>query len=250
MSTKDKIIQALEAAKGEYISGEKLAEDLGVSRNAIWKGINELKKNGYPIDSVKNKGYRLQKNSDIVSKAGIVMYLGNKAEKGGMKKMVENLYVYDSIDSTNTQAKRNVYFEGYELTHKTIIVAKSQSKGQGHMGSDFASPEGGIYLSIILDPKALKESEAVNKTISDIAMSVIKEMYKAEVKREKFNSLFVGDKKVCGILTDAVSELETGEYKSFISGVGIRADILGKISGVEPSKNLVIAKLMEEIAKM
>ena len=81
MNTKENIILALEASKGEYVSGESLAENLGVSRNAVWKGVNELKKNGYPIDSVRNKGYKLNASSDIVSKAGITMYLGRKAQK-------------------------------------------------------------------------------------------------------------------------------------------------------------------------
>jgi BirA family biotin operon repressor/biotin-[acetyl-CoA-carboxylase] ligase len=250
MNTKENIILALEASKGEYVSGESLAEDLGVSRNAVWKGVNELKKTGYPIDSVRNKGYKLNASSDIVSKAGITMYLGRKAQKSTIKKMLDNLYVYDEIDSTNNQAKRNVYFEGYQLTHKTIVIAKSQSAGQGHKGSSYDSPEGGIYLSIILDPKSLRKDEPVNITISDIVCNVIEKMYQVQVQRKEYNAIFVGKKKVSGILTDAVTELETGEYKSFISGVGIRADILGEISGVTPSKNEIIAVLMEEFSKM
>ena len=75
MSTKDRVIQALEKSKGEYISGEKLAGDLAVSRNAVWKAVNDLKKQGYAIDSVKNRGYMLSESSDIISKAGVELCL-------------------------------------------------------------------------------------------------------------------------------------------------------------------------------
>ena len=83
MNTREKVIAALEKEKGAYVSGEALAKTCNVSRNAIWKSINELRKSGYPIESVNNRGYKLDEGSDIISKAGICMYLQMKEEHEG-----------------------------------------------------------------------------------------------------------------------------------------------------------------------
>lgn len=250
MNTKEKIIQALEEAKGEYISGESLAEIYDLSRTAIWKGINELKKEGYPIESVRNRGYKLSESSDIISKAGIALCLKETVRTKKISGMLDRLYVYDSLDSTNTQAKRELFFGDFGNSHKTVIVAKSQSSGRGHRGSGFESPEGGIYFSMILDPGELPKGEPVTGNAANIVTEVLEKMYGVKVRRKKDNSLYIGKEKVCGILTEAVSDLETGVYSSFIVGIGIRADKLGSLSDCNPSKNAVIASLMERFDRI
>ena len=75
MSSKDKVLEFLELNKESYISGEAMATSLGLSRNAIWKAINELRKAGYEIDAISNKGYKLKEGNDILSEAGIISYL-------------------------------------------------------------------------------------------------------------------------------------------------------------------------------
>ncbi len=250
MNTIDKIIQALEAAKGEYVSGESLAEEFGLSRNAIWKGINELKKDGYPIESVRNKGYMLPGDSDMISKAGIALCLGNELRSRSLSGMIDNLYVYDELDSTNIQARRELLLDDFDIVHKTVIIAKTQSLGRGHRGTLFDSPDGGIYLSMILDPAKLHRPGSVTGDVADIVTTVLEELYGIRVVKKKDNSLYTDKEKICGILTEAVSDLETGVYSSFIVGVGIRADVLGKASESKPSRNRVIASLMMRFAKM
>lgn len=250
MSTKEKIIRALEEAKGEYVSGESLADQFGLSRNAIWKGINELKKNGYPIESVRNKGYMLSESSDIISKTGIVLCLGEKDISGVLKEMLDHLYVYESLDSTNMQARRELLLDGFDMVHKTVIIAKTQSSGRGHRGTLFDSPDGGIYLSVFLDPAELRKPESVTGDVADIVTAVLEESYGIKAVRKKDNSIYMGKEKVCGILTEAMSDLETGVYSSFIVGIGIRADMLREASGGRPSKNMVIASLLTGIARM
>ena len=100
MNTREKIVAALEAAKGDYISGEELAESIGVSRNSVWKAIKTLKEQGYNIDAVTNKGYKLSSYSDIISREGISLYLKDK-------KLADCIEVYDEIGSTNDLANLN-----------------------------------------------------------------------------------------------------------------------------------------------
>ncbi len=250
MNTREKIIQVLEENKGRYVSGERLAESFGLSRNAIWKSINELKTAGYPIESVRNKGYMLSKTADIISKAGIVQYLRDKVNDGLTDDMTDKLYVYEDLDSTNTQALREIVFDRNEVLHKTVIVAKRQSMGRGHQGTGFDSPAGGIYLSIILDPKKLISTDPITKKVSEMTIDTVEGLYKVKIDKKKDSSLYVGKEKICGILTEAVSDLETGTYSCFIVGIGIRSDMLRRISARRPSKNLVIATLLAKFAEL
>lgn len=250
MNTKEKIIQALENAKGEYVSGESLAERFGLSRNAIWKGINELKKDGYPIESVRNKGYMLSASSDIISKAGIALCLEEQGGSKVLKKMLDDLHVYEELDSTNIQARRELLLDGFDIVHKTVIIAKTQNSGRGHRGSCFDSPDGGIYLSVILDPSKLKDPGSVTDTVAGLVMSVIESQYGIRVTGKKDNSIYMGKEKICGIMTEAVSDLETGVYSCFIVGVGLRADKLRSASDLKPAGNRVIASLLAGFAGM
>ena len=250
MNTKEKIVQALEAAKGEYVSGEALAEEFGVSRNAVWKGINELRKDGYPIGSVRNRGYLLPADSDMISKAGIALCLEKELNSRALSGMLDNLHVYDELDSTNIQARRELLLGGFDIVHKTVIVAKTQSSGRGHRGTLFDSPDGGIYLSMILDPAKLHGKDPVTLTVADIVTAVLEEQYGIKAVKKKDNSIYMGREKICGILTEAVSDLETGVYSCFIVGIGIRADMLRNASGSGPSRNRVIASLMKGFAKI
>ena len=81
MKTKEKILEILEQNKGSFVSSRILTEKINVSRNAIWKAVNDLKDSGYEIDSVTNKGYMLLKTSDIISLQGIESYLIDKEKK-------------------------------------------------------------------------------------------------------------------------------------------------------------------------
>ena len=78
MSSKDKVLEFLENNKEDYISGEAMASSLGLSRNSIWKAINELRKSGYNIDAISNKGYKLAGSNDILSAAGIISFLNDE----------------------------------------------------------------------------------------------------------------------------------------------------------------------------
>ena len=245
MNTRERVIEALERAKGEYVSGEVLAGSCGISRNAIWKAVAGLRKNGYAITSVRNRGYMLEQETDILSKAGICLYL-NKGT--GEAKTAYRILVYDELDSTNNEAKRNLIFGDRSILHKTVIAAKRQTAGRGHGGSRFSSPDGGIYLSIILEPEKLKEPGIpVSEKASSAVQSVLEELFGTVLEKKKDSSLYAGGEKVCGILTEGISDLETGKYSNYIVGIGIYAEKLQNGKTASPRKNEIAAGILKKL---
>lgn len=214
MTVKQAVISALEGSRGEDISGEALAKRLGVSRAAVWKAINSLKEQGYPIDSANNRGYRLAGDADILSEEGIRLHLSKAAAQA-------EVAVFDEIDSTNLEAKRRA-MSGESKS--CIIVANSQTLGRGRFGRSFYSPAGcGIYMSILLRPDREQLSEAVMLTTA-AAVAVcraINELGGISAQIKWVNDIYLNDKKVCGILTEAVAGIESGEIENVVIGLGI-----------------------------
>lgn len=152
MSSKDKVLEFLENNKDTYISGAAMANELGLSRNAIWKAINELRKSGYSIDAISNKGYMLAGRNDILSAAGILSYLNPEA-KSLYVNHTDLIRIYDTINSTNRIAKE-LAITG--AAHGTLIISSEQTEGRGRRDHSFYSPKGGLYMSILLRPEHLK----------------------------------------------------------------------------------------------
>ena len=246
MNTKELILKELELNKGCFISGAMLAEKCNVSRNAIWKGVTELKKAGYPIESVNNKGYMLSESSDIISVQAVEGYLSELLKDKTSKKRICNIYVYEELSSTNTEAKRMLLTED-SLLHGTVIIAKTQTAGKGHGGRSFLSPEGGIYLSIILEPSKMKRrdikvTELVAKTVSE----VLDRSLGIETEIRKNSSIYYKGHKICGILTEGISDLETGVFSNYIIGIGIRYQDLSD-TDAKVTKNGLIAEIVSGI---
>ena len=140
---KSEILRLLKESN-TYISGQQLCEQFQVSRTAIWKVIDQLKKEGYQIEAVRNKGYRLIESPDVMSKAEIESLMDTKWAG-------KNVVYYDEIDSTNNRAK-----EAGEKgdAHGTLFVADMQVAGKGRRGRVWKSPSGSsIYLTILLYPE-------------------------------------------------------------------------------------------------
>ncbi len=266
MSTKDHILSTLEQKKGEFVSGEVLAEACGVSRSAVWKGISELKKKGYRIRSVNNRGYLLETDNDIISRVGSCNFLSlRNAVFWENREGRERIHVFDQLDSTNNEAKRSLLFSGSRMAHGTVFVARCQTAGKGHDNTDFSSPEGGIYLSIILDPKDLRQfpafsekprkrdgkyaadlSEAIGKNVE----KVLGEDYGVQIERRKNSTFYEGNRKICGILTEGICDIETGVFSNFIVGIGIYAEQFGLPADGVKEKNAVIADLIQSLLEL
>ena len=215
MSTKNRILELLEKRRGESISGERLAEILGVSRNAVWKAVKELQKDGYSIAAVTNKGYCLSDENDILSIAGIKPFLSPKAQP-----YADKIQIYKALESTNKTAKE-LAIAG--APHGTVIIADSQTKGRGRYTRSFFSPHGGLYISIILRPEVLRFDNPTAVT-AFAAVSVCEAIEIISDKTPKIkwvNDIFIDGKKVCGILTEAVTNFESGGLEWIVLGIGV-----------------------------
>ena len=219
MSTKHRILELLEQYRGDSISGERLAGILNVSRKAVWKAVKELEKEGYSIEAVTNKGYRLSDQNDIVSIQGIKPFLSPQS-----KLYAENIKIYKTLESTNKTAKE-MAVAGAE--HGTVIIADSQTKGRGRYSRSYFSPSGGLYMSIILRPEVLNFENPTSVT-AFAAVAVCEAIESISEKTPKIkwvNDVLIDEKKVCGILTEAVTDFESGSLDWIVLGIGINVYI-------------------------
>ena len=212
-STRDRVLSFLEQNRPEYISGERMARRLGLSRNAVWKAVNELRAAGYDVDAVRNRGYCLGARSDILSVQGIAPLLEGPAREADIR-------LFASIESTNRTAKE---LAAAGTPHGTVIMAKSQTGGRGHNGASFASPDGGIYLSVILDPERLGPAEPARLSARSAVCvcRALEELTGLPLSIRLVTDIFWEEKKICGILNEAAFDLETGSLQWLVAGVGL-----------------------------
>ena len=218
MNTKFKILELLEQNRGERISGERMAGELKISRNAVWKAINELRKSGHRISAVPNKGYSLEFDNDILSVQGMLPFLKNAG-------ISDKITVYDTLENTNKTAKE-LAVAGAE--HITVVVANSQAAGRGRYSRSFYSPAGdGIYLSIVLHPAQLPFA-APTLITAFAAVAVCRAVESATGRTPTIkwvNDIFIDGKKLCGILTEAVTDFESGAIQWVVVGIGINFSV-------------------------
>jgi len=212
MTLRDNIIYQLEKKRGSFISGQEIAKSAGVSRNAVSKAIHSLKNEGFLIESVNNSGHRLLENSDILSEFGIRAFLNDSVDL--------EIKTFKTIDSTNNEAKRAIA-EG--MTKDGIFVADQQSSGRGRRGRSFYSPEkSGLYFTAVLHPDvSLSDSVGITALTAVVVADVISEITKKHPQIKWVNDIFIDNKKVCGILTEAVSDFEANRVEAVIVGIGI-----------------------------
>lgn len=212
MSTKEKLLVLFESSKGVYFSGEELAQELSLSRTSVWKAVNSLRNEGYNIDAVPNKGYCLSAETDILSCAGIKKYLKNRKMK---------IDVFPSVGSTNTLAKQKASEGAPDLY---AVIAGQQTAGRGRYGRSFFSPDNsGLYMSLVLRPDCWKSDRAFRiTTMAAVAMcEAINEISPDQARIKWVNDIFMRDKKICGILTEASFDLESNMLDYAVLGVGV-----------------------------
>ncbi len=222
---KSEILKELEKNKGAAVSGGKLAETLGVSRTAVWKAINSLKAEGFDIKNLQSVGYYLDKNSDKLSVEGILNCTHHDIK----------VLLFDELPSTNTKAisiatKANSAPITQDATDNiakkptaTVVIAEKQTAGKGRLGRSFYSPKDtGIYMSIIIKPQLNVEKSLLITTAASLAVAqAIKDVCRLNAQIKWVNDIYIDDKKVCGILTEAVTDFESGQISSLIVGIGI-----------------------------
>lgn len=255
MKLKHQVLKILEENRGTYINGAKLAEQLYVTRSSVWKAVKALQQDNYRIEAVTNKGYRLEPDNDIVSAESIAPFLSSAAHY--------LLDVRQSVTSTNTIAKE---LAARGVSEGTVIIAHEQTEGRGRMGRSFYSPkESGIYLSIILRPKLSIEDSLLITTCTAVAVAkAIEQIGGVQARIKWVNDIFIGDKKVCGILTEASLNFESGGLEYAVVGIGINistsafpddiSHIAGSIFTDKPKENpvssMLVAQLLNNMAEM
>lgn len=257
MYIKENIIRILECNNGKFISGERLANELNVSRTAIWKAIKLLKSEGYKINAISNKGYALSKENDILSSIIIKSNMNKYEDKF-------NFSIYKTVESTNIIA-RNLAINNADTG--TVVIAEGQTAGYGRNGKSFFSPYGtGIYMSIVLNLK--KEKKDFNSSFITIAVAAavskaIEEITNKKTKIKWVNDIFIDDKKVCGILTEGAFSFEDRKLDYAVIGIGINVNfpkngfpkdindiaisLNNDINNKSSIRNILIAKILENI---
>ena len=213
--TKYKILEILRNNSESFISGEILSSKLGVSRTAIWKGINSLKEKGYKIEGINNKGYKLiDDNEDIISEYEIKKNLFSK-------ELGKHIYCFEKIDSTNTYAK----LHSFSLEHGDVIIAEEQTKGRGRFEKLFYSPkESGIYMTVIFKKNVFQDSLRLFSAAVSLAVFNAIKKYTGFSPALSWNDINISGKKICGILTECSLEGETGKIEYAVTGIGINVN--------------------------
>ena len=202
----------------ECISGNELARRLGVSRSAVWKAIEQLRGEGYPVEAATNRGYWLTDGADILSVAEIEHY-----RSGG--EIGSPMELHSQINSTNTRAKE---LAAQGAPHGTVVIAGQQTLGRGRFGRAFYSPEGsGVYISFILRPQLPADRAVMLTSMSAVAVArAMEKVADVQASIKWVNDVYLGPKKACGILCEAGMDFENGQMQYVIAGIGVNVGFM------------------------
>ncbi|MCD8336021.1 MAG: biotin--[acetyl-CoA-carboxylase] ligase [Lachnospiraceae bacterium] len=217
---KTKILSML-SDKDAYVSGQALCEKLQVSRTAIWKIMNQLRGDGYEIESVPSKGYRITKRPDRITSEEIISRLHSCWA-------AQQVYYYEAIDSTNNEAKR---LAEKGAVSGTLVVAEEQLQGKGRRGRSWVTPaRTAIAMSLILRPGLFEnvrlqpEHAPMLTLVMGMAVAAAcRDVCGVEVGIKWPNDVVAGGKKICGILTEMSCEMDYINY--VVIGIGINTGV-------------------------
>lgn len=214
MSVQKLVLDYLMSHRNQPVSGQLLAEEFSVSRNAVWKAINTLREKGYHIDSQRNIGYHLKAFSHQLDSEQILHQIDE---------IWKDLYVenHQIVTSTNDLAKQ------YNITNRgqnALFIAEKQTQGRGRRGRAFHSDlSQGLYFSLTLKPKVEDLQDVPRYTIAAATALVqtIEALTDKKIQIKWVNDLFYKGRKIAGILSEAVTDLETGGFSGIVIGIGL-----------------------------
>ncbi|MDR0921864.1 MAG: biotin--[acetyl-CoA-carboxylase] ligase [Lactobacillales bacterium] len=217
MKTKKLVLELLVSHPGQYVSGEFLGNYLNLSRTAIWKAMNELRNEGYTIESTTKKGYKYLP-SERLSEEIIMHYLAENT-------LIETIRVVSESASTMSDAKLGG-INGAE--NASLFVADMQTSAKGRFGREyFAQRNKGIYMSLLLHPNQTFENLPQYTVLTAVAVvQAIEKLTKKQAEIKWVNDIYIDGKKICGILSEASGDVQTGEITSIIIGIGMNFSIL------------------------
>lgn len=208
-----RILELLRRQEG-FLSGEDIGRELSITRAAVWKGIKKLREEGYEIEAVTNRGYRLTNPETMYNKRELEQGLKTKT-------MGQTIYFYEETDTTNNRA-RELALEG--APEGTLVVAEKQTAGRGRRGKVWESPLGtGIWMSLVLRPQIAPAEASVLTLLCGLATA---EAIEAEIGLSAGikwpNDILINGKKAVGILTEM--DCEMSEVHFVIPGIGINVN--------------------------
>lgn len=219
----------------DYLSGQELCERLGVSRTAVWKVIRQLTAEGYKIEAVRNRGYRLGGSGDVFQQTELQSVIRTKTAG-------QNLVFLEEVDSTNNRAKQ---LAEAGAPDGTVVIARQQNAGKGRRGKTWKSPaKGGIWMSLLLRPVIAPDQASMLTLVAALAVAEgIEKTCGFSVRIKWPNDLVLNKKKICGILTEMSTEMECINH--VVIGIGLNVNIKefpDELNGVATSLYLETGK--------
>ena len=205
------LVYQILARENDYVSGEKIAEELNLSRTSIWKAIQRLQQEGLEIDSIKNRGYKLIQGDLILPD-----FIQEKT----------NLTILYKPETKSTQTDAKEGIEGGSQGN-TLYLSTCQTAGRGRFQRPYYSPsQGGIYMSLHIQPNLPYEKlPSYTLLVAAAVYKAIKNLTMIEVDIKWVNDIYFKHKKIAGILTEAMTSVETGLVTDVIIGLGINFSI-------------------------
>lgn len=227
MTIKDKVLKIFITSPDTVFSGEDLAKELNASRAAVWKAVHALQEEGHHIES-SAKGYRYLSENDILNRDSILSCMPEAYD----------LILFDVIDSTNTYCRAHAS----ELQHGCLVVANHQTAGRGRRGHTFFSPaDTGLYLTLVLKPQeAVQNLLMVTVAAAVAACQAVRETSDTLPEIKWVNDLYIGKRKIAGILTEAIADLETQQVDTLLIGIGFntkKTELPDDIKGIAGAIN-------------
>ena len=212
--TKEEILRVLRE-RGDYVSGEQMAELLGVSRAAIWKQVQSLSREGYEIESHPHRGYRL---------TGVPDKLYPSEVRNGLQTCLIGCKVvhFNTTTSTNTVARRLAEQGDPE---GTVVIAETQTRGKGRLGRKWITRKGGLWLSVVLRPEIDPAHAAGLTLLAAVAVARALRGAGLEAMIKWPNDVLVNGKKICGILTEMSAETDAVSFIILGIGVNVNNDV-------------------------
>lgn len=210
LQTRYQILEALRKENG-VVSGGELAEKLGITRTAVWKAVSSLQQEGYQIEALPQKGYRLLECE---------VYSGYEIQRRLNTGTVGHPLIFmEEIGSTNDYVKE-LAAQGYPSG--TTVVARRQTGGKGRLGRTFVSPAEGVYYTVLLRPEAGVEALSLLTILAaEVSADTIEQLTGVRPGVKWINDLYLKDRKICGILTECSVEGESGRVSYAAVGIGM-----------------------------
>lgn len=243
---KNSIINILKENKNQLITGSYIAKELNITRSYVNKVILALIDEGYEIENISRSGYIYKSNTKILDKEYIENNISKKIE------------IFDEIDSTNNYLKK---LAKDKFQNNILVIANYQTNGRGRLGRTFISDKSsGIYMSLLVRPNiSINDAKKITCLTAVAINNAINELTNLNSKIKWVNDIYINNKKVCGILTEAQTSIEEGTIDYVIIGIGINVykrefdDSIKNIAtsleheGVIISRNDLIIKIVNNI---